>query len=121
MVADRFVASGTSWIDLATGGAVRIRLAPAGSPGEQMAWNARCAQLANLRHPLINPLIDYGLAGPDRVFEAYAAQGPVRAGGALAESLLMHAAGFLHAHEVALTGRLAEFVLRPISKAPFDS
>jgi DNA-binding NtrC family response regulator/tetratricopeptide (TPR) repeat protein len=118
IVGDRFVPSGTAWIDLATGEAVRMRLAPAGSASEQMAWNTRCAQLANLRHPLINPLIDYGMADADRIFEAYAAHGPVRAGGARGASLLAHAAGFLEAHEVALTRPLADFVLRPISSKP---
>ncbi len=121
IIADRFVLSGTAWIDLATGEPVRIRLAPAGSASEQMAWNARCAHLANLRHPLINPLIDYGMADADRIFEAYAAYGPVRAGGARAESLLTHAAGFLEAHEIALTRPLADFVMRPVSSRPFDT
>ena len=129
IVADRFVRSGTAWIDLATGEAVRLRLAPAGSASAQMAWNGRCAQLANLRHPLINPLIDYGMAGAGRIFEAYAAYGPVRERGTRAESLLSHAACFLEAHEVALTRPLADFVLRPISigssgtarGTPFDS
>ncbi len=115
IVGDRFVRSGTAWIDLATGEAVGLRLAPAGSASAQMAWNGRCAQLANLRHPLINPLIDYGMAGAGRVFEAYAAYGPVRERGTRAESLLSHAASFLEAHEVALTRPLADFVLRPIS------
>src|SRR5687768_9272294 len=121
IVADRFVPSGSAWIDLATGEAVRLRIVPAGSASGQMAWNARCAQLANLRHPLINPLIDYGVADARRLFEAYAAHGPVRAGGARAESLLTHAAAFLEAHEVPLTRPLADFVLRPISSGPFDS
>jgi DNA-binding NtrC family response regulator/tetratricopeptide (TPR) repeat protein len=120
IVADRFVPSGTRWIDLATGERVRVRFAPAGPTSEQMAWNTRCAQLANLRHPLINPLIDYGMADAGRIFEAYAAHGPVRAGGARAESLLTHAARFLEAHQVALTRPLADFVMRPISSRPFD-
>jgi tetratricopeptide (TPR) repeat protein len=119
IVADRFVPSGTAWIDLATGDAVRMRLSAAGSPADQMAWNARCAQLANLRHPLINPLVDYGIAAAGRTFEAYAAHGPVRAGGARAESLLTHAGGFLQANDVTLTRPLADFVLRPIANGPF--
>ena len=93
-----------------------LRLAPAGSASEQMAWNARCAQLANLRHPLINPLIDYGMAGrgPD-LRSVRGARSRPRERGARAESLLTHAACFLEAHEVALTRPLADFVLRPIS------
>ncbi|MDP9324730.1 MAG: hypothetical protein M3P13_13925, partial [Acidobacteriota bacterium] len=110
--------SGSAWIDLATGGSVRLRLVPAGSSAEQKEWSARCATLANLRHPVINPLIDYGAAGTDHLFEAYAAHGPLRAGGHAAERLLAHAVRFLHANEIALERPLADFVLRQVNNGP---
>src|SRR5437867_4851541 len=50
ILADRFMTSGSAWIDLATGGSVRLRIVPAGSSAEQKEWSARCAVLANLRH-----------------------------------------------------------------------
>src|SRR3954466_12926995 len=118
MLADRFVSPGGAWIDLATGDAVRIHVARAGPARDQLAWNARCAALANLRHPLINPLIDYGLAGRDRTFEAYAVHGAVRAGGVAGQTLLAHAARFLRAHDVALTRPLADLVLRQVTHGP---
>ena len=118
ILADRFMTSGSAWIDLATGGSVRLRLVPAGSSAEQNEWNARCAILANLRHPVINPLIDYGTAGTDHLFEAYAAHGPLRAGGGAAERLLAHAVRFLRANEIALERPLADFVLRPVDGGP---
>ena len=115
MLADRFLPSGAAWIDLATGEHVRVHIAQAGSAREQMAWSTRCAALANLRHALINPLIDYGLADLGRTFEAYATHGTVRADGASAEALLTHATTFLQAHGIALTRPLADFVLRGVS------
>jgi DNA-binding NtrC family response regulator/tetratricopeptide (TPR) repeat protein len=118
ILADRFMTSGSAWIDLATGGSVRLRLVPAGSSAEQNQWSARCAILANLRHPVINPLIDYGAAGTDHLFEAYAAHGPLRAGGGAAERLLAHAVRFLRANEIALERPLADFVLRPVDGGP---
>ena len=118
MLADRFVPSGTGWIDLATGGSVRLRIMPAGSPTEQMAWDGRCAMLANLRHPVVNPLIDYGAAGKDHTFEAYAAHGSLRARGGSAGRLLAHAVRFLHAHDISLERPIADFVLRPIEHGP---
>jgi DNA-binding NtrC family response regulator/tetratricopeptide (TPR) repeat protein len=117
-LADRFMASGTAWIDLATGAAVRVRLLPAGTPREQMDWSARCAQLANLRHPLINPLIDYGIADKDHLFEAYAAYGPLCAGGIAAGRLLEHAVRFLRVNGIVLERPRADFALRSIENGP---
>jgi len=57
VVADRFVRLKDAWIDLGTGRIVKLRILPSGSRNEQIIWNTQCAVLANLRHPLINPLI----------------------------------------------------------------
>ena len=110
--------SGSAWIDLATGRSVRLRLVSAGSPAEQMEWSARCATLANLRHPVINPLIDYGTAGRDHLFEAYAAHGPLHAGGGAGERLLAHAVRFLRANEIPLERPLADLALRQVEGGP---
>ena len=118
ILADRFVNSGTGWIDLASGDPVRLRIMPAGSSKEQMAWDGRCAMLANLRHPAVNPLIDYGAVGKDHIFEAYGAHGSLRVGGRSAGRLLAHAVRFLRAHDVSLERPLADFVLRPIEHGP---
>jgi DNA-binding NtrC family response regulator/tetratricopeptide (TPR) repeat protein len=115
LVADRFLSSGAAWIDLATAEHVRVHIARAGSAREQMAWNIRCAALANLRHTLINPLIDYGLADAGRTFETYATHGAAWAGGAPTDALLTHATAFLEAHGIALTPPVAGLVLRVVS------
>ena len=115
LLADRFLASGSSWVDLASGAAVRVRLAPAGSRANQIAWNSCCAVLANLRHPLINPLVDYGMADARHVFEAYAMRGPIRATGASAAGLVDHVIKFLQANGVGLPRPLADYVLREVT------
>jgi len=114
-IADRFLAVGAEWIDLATGASVRLRVTPAGTSREQLAWSARCETLANLRHPLINPLVDYGLADREHVFEAYLVRGPVQAGGAAGAVLLTHAVRFVQSYGVDLPPDLAELVLRPVA------
>ena len=79
-----------------------------------MDWSSWCARFANLRHPLINPLIDYGVADRDHLFEAYAVQDPLRCGGAAAQRLFAHAVRFLRAHEIELERPRAAVALRPI-------
>ena len=118
ILADRFIASHGAWIDLATGARARVRVVPAGSSGEQLAWSTHCARLANLRHPLINPLIDYGAADRDHLFEAYEVHRPIRCGGSAAGRLLAHAMRFLRANEIVLERPLAEFALRSIETGP---
>jgi len=114
-IADRFLAAGAEWIDLATGGSVKLRVIAAGTSREQLEWSARCEILANLRHPLINPLVDYGLADREHAFEAYMVRGPVHADCAAAKVLLAHAVRFVRSYGVDLPPDLAELVLRPVA------
>lgn len=68
-VAERFFTTGHEWIDAASGDAVSLHLFRADD--DEVEWSEECSRLANLRHPLLNPLIDYGI-GPNRCrFEAY--------------------------------------------------
>ena len=115
IVADRFLGAGSDWIDLATGESVKLRVTPAGPSRLQMEWSARCEALANLRHPVINPLLDFGVADREHVFEAFAAHGPVHASGASGETLLAHAVRFLNAYGLDLPPPIAELLLRPIA------
>ncbi len=115
IVADRFVAVRDAWIDLATGERVRLRVIPAGTSRAQLEWSARCEAIANLRHLVINPLVDYGAADREHVFEAYASRGAIHASGGAAEALLAHAVRFLESYRIDLPRPLAEFVLRPIA------
>src|SRR3970282_496796 len=41
LIADRFLANGASWIDLATGDAVRLRVATAGERVAPLRWSER--------------------------------------------------------------------------------
>jgi DNA-binding NtrC family response regulator/tetratricopeptide (TPR) repeat protein len=115
LLADRFLPSGAAWIDLATGAAVRVRLTPIGSRTGSLVWNDWCAALAVMRHPVLNCLVDYGLADATRRFEAYSVSPPVAAGGAAGSRLLMHAARFLEAHGVHVSREVAPLALREVS------
>jgi DNA-binding NtrC family response regulator/tetratricopeptide (TPR) repeat protein len=112
MIADRFLASHSECVDGATGLRAQLHVAPAGSVAEQMLWSSRCAAQANLRHPLLNPLLDFGLVDRSRTFEAYMASGPVQADVPAAQALLTHAVRFLEAHGIELTLPLAAVALR---------
>ena len=111
IVADRFIANGASWIDLATGAAVNMRVFEVGERVSQLLWSDRCAALARLRHPLLNPLIDFGALNPGRLFEAYAVLPPIRARAMTGARLRAHALQFLRAHGG--DARPAELLLRP--------
>ena len=114
VVADRFIRSNGTWIDLATGQAIHLRIVHAGPRRAELEWDMRCATLANLRHPLINPLIDYGSIDGDRLFEAYEVRAPIALTRAAASRSIAHAFRFLRAHGIAVARADTDFVLRPI-------
>jgi DNA-binding NtrC family response regulator/tetratricopeptide (TPR) repeat protein len=118
LVADRFVPSGRHWIDIATGERVSLRVEQAGTTDDQFAWSLHCETLANLRHDLVNPLIDFGMLDRERRFEAYRRCGPVRAGGRAAERMFEQGLRFLRAHDVALPPPAAALALRPLVAGP---
>ena len=118
LIADRFVACGTWHLDLASGAPVRVLLSPAGSLAHQAIWSERCASLARLRHPMLNPLLDYGLAGPHRLFEAYATGPPVRASNAAAGRLIAHATRFLASCAMPLDAPRAAHAMRLLVHGP---
>lgn len=118
LIADRFVAAGRSWIDIATGAPVALRVEPASTHREQFAWSLHCETLANLRHDLVNPLVDFGALDRDRRFEAYEQRGPLRAGGRAAARLLEHGVRFLRAHDIRLARGGAALALRPVVAGP---
>lgn len=79
-----------------------MRVFAAGPREEQLAWAERCAMLSMLRHPRLNALIDYGVAGARALFEAYEPADPFVSREA-ADALLSHARRFVRAHGVTLT------------------
>ncbi len=115
LLAERFLAVGRSWIDLASGAPVRVCLKAAGGCSEQLAWSDRCAEFSRLRHPLINTLLDYGCAGSGRVFEAYSGAGQIRAPGPSGSVMLTHAVRFLESRGLPLTRETASAALREVS------
>ncbi|MCA1563279.1 MAG: hypothetical protein LC804_24515 [Acidobacteria bacterium] len=117
--ADRFVQiRPDAWIDLATGESVRLQIESAGSQAKQISRADRCGTVATLRHPLLNPLLDYGCVGPGSWFEAYAAGRHILTTPAAASALVTHGVRFLAKHAVPLTPMFAEYALRPIQKGP---
>jgi hypothetical protein len=74
LIADRFVRRRPGeTIDLATNRPVVIRRLSAGSRSSQVAWSARCAEFATFRAPRTAALVEYGLIGSSRLFEAWSA------------------------------------------------
>ena len=115
LIADRFVECGRAWIDIASGSLVRLHRALAGDRATQLAWSDRCGELARLRHPLINPLIDYGVCDAAHTFEAYALQSALRAPGPVGSLLLTHAVRFIESRGLRLTREIAQAALRDVS------
>jgi two-component system, NtrC family, nitrogen regulation response regulator GlnG len=115
LLADRFIRTLEGWFDIATANRVEIRIRDAGSLRAQIAWAETCAMLSVLRHPLLRPLIDYGVASTTTLFEAYGASGALDANPSVASSLVTHGSRFLAAHGIALDASLAEVLVRPIA------
>ena len=112
--ADRFVLSGSDWIDLASGAAVRVRVAPAGSLRTQLEWNSRCAALAGLRHP-------QSVRSSTTAWQAHTARSrriwaceAIRTDPGTGARLMDHAIRFLAAHDVYLAPEMANYVLRAV-------
>ena len=122
LVADRFVALGRSWIDIASGALVRVRLAHLRGGSEEVARNDQCAERARLRHPLMNVLLDYGVAEDGRMFEAYSVGDPICLSGPGASDLLRHAGRFMESRGLPLTARLSQVALREVvASVRFDA
>jgi len=95
VVADRFLRTHRTVIDLATGREVYLRTGPALEGSDAVEWLDACAALSRLRHVNIAPLIDYGLAGADMAFEAYDCAGTYPAAPRLARRLTRTVAEWL--------------------------
>jgi DNA-binding NtrC family response regulator/tetratricopeptide (TPR) repeat protein len=117
LIADRFLQSDAGWIDLATGGAVRLHVSHAGTPLQQFVWADRCASLSLMRHPLLNVLVDYGALDSRRVFEAYAVSEALRASASVARTLQRHVVRFMQSHGIPLTPPLARLLMREVAEA----
>jgi transcriptional regulator with AAA-type ATPase domain/tetratricopeptide (TPR) repeat protein len=117
LVADRFLCDRGRWFDLATGRLVALRINSAGPKREQFDWSDRCAVLSRLRHPLLNPLVDFGYAAAHATFEAYAVQPPLRTSPVAGSHAATHMVRFLRAHGISLNRELAAALVRPVQPA----
>jgi DNA-binding NtrC family response regulator/tetratricopeptide (TPR) repeat protein len=124
LMGDRFLVASAQpgcAIDLATGVRVRLRIAAAGDRAAQIAWNDRCAGLARLRHPLLNPLVDFGFSDRRHTFEAYAVSSPIRSAGRRGPSMLSHLVRFLQARGIHLSQSRARLAVRELATATSGS
>ena len=112
LAGDRFLQTPDGWFDVATAERVALSIVDAGSLRAQIAWAERCAMLAWLRHPLLNPLIDYGTADRHSFFEAYAREPPLTVTHTGGARLVTHAGRFLDAHGVTVTTGDARVMFR---------
>ena len=112
LVADRFLRHGAAWIDIATGMPIRLRLNAAETGSGAIVWNEICAELALLRHPLLNPLVDYGYANAHAAFEAYAVAGAVAS--PCATKLMKHVVRFLESRGMCLNAERSSLAMRHV-------
>jgi len=107
---DRFVVWKSRWMDdrrrgtrvgvgrdLASGDEVTIVSLPLGGPSAQLQWSLRCGQFASLHHPCFARLVDFGVTGEQRTFEAWRCGAPWRGPAAEAQRLCDVGNRFLHA------------------------
>ncbi|HEV3060462.1 MAG TPA: sigma 54-interacting transcriptional regulator [Vicinamibacterales bacterium] len=98
-VADRFAMNTTESrglaLDLARAAMVWMEESSATNDEEQQQWVLRCDELFRLRHPAMATLVDYGLIGATRRFEAWACGPAWRGPKAAAAAAERAAAGFL--------------------------
>jgi DNA-binding NtrC family response regulator len=121
LLADRYLHCSGCWIDLATARAVLVVVRDAGAKRSQIDWAERCAMLSTLRHPVLNPLIDFGVAGATSLFEVYAPRGRLPASSSTARALVTHAMRFLDAHGVEVAPALVPFLVREVERPPTGS
>jgi DNA-binding NtrC family response regulator/tetratricopeptide (TPR) repeat protein len=117
LLADRFLCDRGRWFDLATARPVTIRVNRAGPRRQQFEWSDRCAILSRLRHPLLNPLLDFGYAAAHATFEAYAITPPLRTSTVAGSQAAMHMVRFLRAHGISLDRDTAAALVRPVEVA----
>src|SRR6185436_2500370 len=99
LVADRFVVMRDERaVDLSTGEEIVLLASTAGGPSEQTRWALRCDRWSQLYHPAIARLIDYGIVGEMRRFEAWRCGPPWQGSRAAREQATGQAAAFLRAN-----------------------
>jgi hypothetical protein len=99
LVADRFLRfDNQRVIDLATGDEVLLVAGSAGGTTEQRVWALRCDWFFGIRHRAIAELVDYGVIGETRRFEAWRCGPPWRGANRASVHARELAATFLRAN-----------------------
>ena len=99
LVADRFVViHDERAVDLSNGEEIVLLASTAGGPCEQARWALRCDRWSQLYHPAIARLVDYGIVGEMRRFEAWRCGPPWQGSRAAREQAIGQAAAFLRAN-----------------------
>ena len=99
LVADRFVVMDDERaVDLSSGEEIVLLASRAGGLAEQTRWTLRCDRWSRLYHPAIARLVDYGVVGEMRRFEAWRCGPPWQGGRAAAAQAVGQASAFLRAN-----------------------
>jgi tetratricopeptide (TPR) repeat protein len=117
LIADRFhrLKDDGEVVDLATAEIVRLTIEA--SPVRTRERAAACDRLAGVRHPLLLPLVDYGMQGA-RWFEAHARLPALRVPGVHAREAALHLVRFLRAAGVELDAGMSARNVRPAIETP---
>ena len=127
LIADRFVVHEGRAVDLGSGDEVLLITSSAGGASEQRRWALRCQRFANIHHPSIARLLDFGALGEARRFEAWRAGGVWNGAQILATHALGQANMLLRATDATATsaGRVHTWNARPVivpgPEAGFDA
>ena len=99
LVADRFVVMPDERaVDLSSGEEIVLLASTAGGPREQTRWALRCDRWSRLYHHAIARLVDYGIVGEMRRFEAWRCGPPWQGRRTAREQAIGQAAAFLRAN-----------------------
>jgi DNA-binding NtrC family response regulator len=112
LFADRFLVDDHRALDLASGASVRIAIEKAAARTVTRDREALCSELAGIRHPLLLPIVDFGLA-EGSWFEVHTEIAPLRSGRQDASGAALHLVRFMRAVGVALSGEMAARHVRP--------
>ncbi|PYR88358.1 MAG: hypothetical protein DMF84_28605 [Acidobacteria bacterium] len=114
---DRFLVDDEDALDLASGERVRLTIDEAPAREVIRDREAACSELAGIRHPLLVPIVDFGLA-EGRWFEAHVQTMALRSTRDESRSAALHLVRFMRARGVIFSGEMAARHVRPAVNAP---
>jgi hypothetical protein len=97
-------------IDVSSREPITLVHSSAGGPSEQLQWSLRCGRFASIYHPYIATLVDFGLIGEGRRFEAWRGVDTWRGDPYAADCARGHVATYLGASDLTPCGPHARVV-----------